>query len=155
MGEMAHSNVTGYAGQMNPYEFLGASLSGGDSTIVDYRGQVMAYARHTGETGIFAPIDIEALRNYRVRVSVGNWLPQIKSEIFRKIYEEPVYPKNSRLETPKQREEYTKEYMRVVETLIQRGVFTAPSVRGPSELANVKVNPAELKPINYKEYGYE
>lgn len=155
MGELAHSNVTGYSGKPTPYEFLGASLSGGDSTIYDYRGQLMAYARHTGETGIFAPINIEALRNYRARVSVGNWLPQIKSEIYRKIYEKPVYPKNSRMKAPKQREEYTKEYMRVVETLIQRGVFTAPSTRGVSELSLVKVDPSELKPIDYEDYGYE
>jgi beta-ureidopropionase len=155
MGELAHSSVTGYAGKATPYECLGAGISGGDSTIIDYRGQLLSLAGHTGETFIFSPINIEALRDYRARVSVGNWLPHIKSEIFRKIYEEPVYPKNSRMKAPKQREEYTKEYMRVVETLIQRDIFTAPSVRGPSELSLIKVDPAELKPIDYKEYGYE
>ena len=156
MAEMAHTTVTGYTGKPSPYEFLGVDVSGGDSTIFDYRGQLQAYASPgMGETFIFAPVNIEGLRNYRARVSCGNWLPHIKSEIFAKIYEKPVYPKNSRMKAPKQREEYTKEYMRVVETLIQRGVFTAPSLRGPSELANIKIDPATLKPIDYKEYGYK
>ncbi len=62
--------------------------------IVDYRGQVIA--KHAPNTNSWASaiIDIRALRHFRENARMHNWLRELRTDIFKKIYEDPVYEKN-------------------------------------------------------------
>lgn len=68
---------------------------GGQSMIVDYRGQVLNHnIAETGDCFVAAPINIQALRYHRTRSKHINWLPFLKTEIYRLIYDKVVLPKN-------------------------------------------------------------
>lgn len=74
------------------------TVTGGQSMIVDYRGKVMARCAYAMESYCNAKIDIEALRDHRDRAqTLGNWLPGLRTEYFRHLYDMPVWPKNARL----------------------------------------------------------
>jgi hypothetical protein len=46
------------------------------------------------------PIDIHALRHHRVSAQWDNWLKDVRSELYRLLYEQPIYPKNLYLDRP-------------------------------------------------------
>jgi hypothetical protein len=53
--------------------------------------------RHTvsgANTFVAGIIDIEALRHFRVMNLNSNWMRDLRTEIFRRIYEEPIHPAN-------------------------------------------------------------
>lgn len=98
------------------------------SMIVDYRGQVLSCIDYGGEGYTAARIDIEALRDHRDRViSMGNWLPLIKSEYYRKIYEKPLYPRNLWRENLKSQDKDNAVVKETIRKLQQQGIYLAPS----------------------------
>ena len=102
-------------------------FTGGRSMIVDYRGQVLHINYETGDAFVAAPININALRSYRANSRHMNWIPHIKSEIYRKIYEKPIWPKNLAIkEAPKRREAMEEILYQTMEKLKQQGVFVSP-----------------------------
>ena len=44
---------------------------------------------------VAAEINIDALRYYREKARFQNWIPYIRAEIYRKLYEQPIWPKNN------------------------------------------------------------
>lgn len=70
----------------------------GVSLIIDYRGKVLAIARYPGETIITATINIDQLRKHRTRNKWYNLVPCLRNELYQKIYEKPMWPKNRFLE---------------------------------------------------------
>lgn len=78
----------------------GLDVTGGHSMIVDYRGRVIA--QHDANTSCWAAavIDIAALRHFRRHATMRNWLKELRTEIFRPIYERPVYEKNAYAKSP-------------------------------------------------------
>ena len=84
----------------SPESHDGIDVTGGQSMIVDYRGQVIA--RHGPNTSSWAAavIDIAALRHFRQHATMRNWLKELRTEIFRPIYARPVYEKNAYLKSP-------------------------------------------------------
>ena len=61
--------------------------------IVDYHGAILCLANYSGETVTGAVIDIESLRKRRTDPK-HNWISQLRTDAFHKIYEKSIYPKN-------------------------------------------------------------
>jgi hypothetical protein len=118
--------------------YLGATsrhpidIAGGSAHIVDYRGQVMAYSASGNNTIVAATIDVEALRNFRAMSLNNNWLKDLRVELFRRMYAEPIHPKNLWLHTEPQPHAAVDEIYRAnIRRLVERGTWTEPAVRHP------------------------
>lgn len=103
---------------------------GGKSMIVDYKGRVIS--RHdygAGSSYCGGVIDIEALRGFRMRSPLMNWMKDLRTEVIQLIYSEPIYPKNLWLErTPMKHEEYRREVIdKQIELMVKRGIWKPPS----------------------------
>ena len=99
---------------------------GGQSMIVDYRGQVVGKQKYGGvSTSVCGPINIEALRYHRESSLWTNWMKDLRTEMYQKVYEEPIYPKNLYLDRePMKHEEYEKEVIkRQVKLMQDRGIW--------------------------------
>jgi predicted amidohydrolase len=103
-------------------------IAGGNSHIVDYLGNVVAYSASGANTFVSAIVDVEALRQFRVMNLNSNWLKDLRTEVFRRMYEEPIHPANLWLEQdPLSHAEVDEIYRGNIERLLERGVYTAPS----------------------------
>ena len=103
-------------------------IAGGNSHIVDYYGNIISYSASGYNTMVAAIIDIEALRQFRVMNLNSNWLKDLRTELFRKMYEQPIHPKNLWLEQdPLRHAEVDEIYRENIGRLIQRGAFTEPA----------------------------
>jgi beta-ureidopropionase len=107
-------------------------IAGGSSHIVDYFGNVMSYSASGANTMVAAIIDIEALRNFRVMNLNSNWTKDLRTEIFRHMYSQPIHPKNLWLEQdPLTHEPVDDIYRANIARLVERGTYTAPAVEHP------------------------
>ncbi|MCP5214204.1 MAG: hydrolase [Pseudomonadales bacterium] len=105
-------------------------IAGGNSHIVDYRGNIAAYSATTNNTMISAVIDIEALRQFRAMNLNSNWLKDLRTELFKRMYEQPIHPKNLWLnQEPKHHAEVDDIYRENIEKLYQRGTWTRPAMK--------------------------
>lgn len=112
---------------LNPKSEFPFNISGGNSHIVDYRGEIMSYSANNANTIVAATIDIEALRQFRIMNLNSNWIKDLRVELFKKMYEKPIHPKNLWLETePVHHEEADVIYRENIQRLIDRGVYTEP-----------------------------
>jgi len=118
--------------------YLGAAskhpvdIAGGSAHIVDYRGQIVSYSASTNNTIVAATVDIEALRNFRTMNLNSNWLKDLRTELFKRMYEEPIHPKNLWLEDdPKHHAEVDDIYRANIQRLIDRGTWTKPAFEHP------------------------
>lgn len=75
-----------------------------------------------------AIVDIEALRQFRVLNLNSNWLKDLRTEIFKRMYEKPIHPKNLWLkEDPLHHAEVDEIYRENIRCLIERGTYTLPA----------------------------
>jgi len=103
-------------------------VAGGHSHIVDYMGSVVSYSPSGYNTAVAATIDIEALRQFRVRNLNSNWIKDLRTEIFRKMYDKPIHTKNMWMKKDPENHERVDQYYRDnIQRLIERGTFTAPA----------------------------
>jgi len=111
----------------HPYD-----IAGGNSHIVDYQGNVIGYSSSGFNTFVSGIIDIEALRQFRVMNLNSNWIKDLRTEVFRRMYEEPVHPANLWLERdPARHAEVDEVYRANIQRLIARGTFTPPAYDFP------------------------
>ena len=104
-------------------------VGGGQSHIVDYMGNVVSYSTSGYNTFVTGTVDIEALRQFRVMNLNSNWMKDLRTEVFRRMYEEPIHPANLWLEQdPKRHAEVDKVYRANIKRLIARGAYTPPAV---------------------------
>lgn len=75
------------------YAYYPKTFCPGFSMIIDYTGMMMREARYPGEQIIGATIDIEALRFHRTVANHNLWV-DVRTEAFREIYADPIYPAN-------------------------------------------------------------
>ena len=75
------------------YRFYPKAFCAGNSFAIDYTGMVMRHAPYPDEQVLAAVIDIEALREHRTRINHNMWV-DVRTEAFRQIYENPIYPPN-------------------------------------------------------------
>jgi predicted amidohydrolase len=102
-------------------------VAGGNSHIVDYQGNIISYSASSYNTYVAAIIDIEALRQFRVMNLNSNWIKDLRTELFRKMYDQPIHPKNLWMEQePLQHEKVDEIYRENIRCLLKRGTFTAP-----------------------------
>ena len=103
-------------------------IAGGQSHIVDYMGNVLSYSPSGANTFVTAIVDIEALRQFRVMNLNSNWMKDLRTEVFRRMYEEPIHPKNLWMWQEPISHKYIDElYRRNISRLIKRGAYTAPA----------------------------
>ena len=107
-------------------------VGGGNSHIVDYMGNIISYSASGSNTIVAAVIDIEALRQFRVMNLNSNWTKDVRTELFKHMYDKPIHPKNLWLDDePKTHSEVDPIYRANIETLLERGVYTAPYLSFP------------------------
>ncbi len=75
------------------YRFYPKAFCAGNSFAIDYTGMVMRHASYPEEQVLAAVIDVEALREHRTRINHNMWV-DVRTEAFRQIYEDPIYPPN-------------------------------------------------------------
>ena len=109
----------------HPYD-----IAGGSSHIVDFYGNVAAYSASGYNTFTSAVIDVEALRQFRVMNLNSNWLKDLRTEVFRLMYEKPIHPANLWLERdPAGHAEVDDMYRSNITRLIERGTLHGPCHR--------------------------
>jgi predicted amidohydrolase len=94
---------------------------GGRSAIYNYRGEIQASNTIVGDCYVASTIDIEALRHYRENAHFQNWIPYLRTEIFSKLYEKPMWPKN---QPPMQHADADRIFDEIVADLKKRGIYT-------------------------------
>lgn len=104
-------------------------ITSGHPHIVDYRGEIMSYNPSANNSLVAAVIDIEALRQFRTRNLNSNWLKDMRMELFKRMYETPIHPKNLWMEQePLHHAEVDEIYRANIDRLIERGAWTKPAV---------------------------
>jgi predicted amidohydrolase len=107
----------------HPYD-----IGGGNSHIVDYQGAVLGHTVAGANSFVAGIVDIEALRQFRVMNLNSNWMKDLRTELFRRMYEQPVHPPNLWLEQdPLQHDAVDRIYRGNIERLVERGAFTPPA----------------------------
>ena len=67
-------------------------IGGGHAHIVDYQGNVLGLTRSGANSFVAGIVDIEALRQFRVMNLNSNWMKDLRTELFRRMYEAPDPP---------------------------------------------------------------
>ena len=74
-------------------------------------------------------VDIEALRQFRTMNLNSNWMKDLRTEVFRRMYEQPIHPPTLWLaQAPAQHPEVDEVYPANIERLVERGAWTRPAV---------------------------
>jgi len=103
-------------------------VAGGNAHIVDYQGNLISFSASGTDTVIAAIIDIEQLRHFREMSLFGNWMKDLRTEIFKRMYEKPIHPKNMWIDkSPLQHEDHDKIFRQNIKRLQERGVYTPPA----------------------------
>lgn len=103
-------------------------IGGGNSHIVDYSGNIISYSASGYNTMVAAIIDIESLRQFRMMNLNSNWLKDLRTEIFRKMYDKPIHPKNLWLnQDPMGHAQVDEIYRDNIRRLVERGAYTEPA----------------------------
>jgi predicted amidohydrolase len=76
----------------NPPTVIGGAL-GGKSMICGYKGEVLAQSSVVDDSYVAAEVNIEALRHYRSTARFQNWMPYLRTEIYQRLYADPIWPK--------------------------------------------------------------
>lgn len=107
-------------------------ISGGSSHIIGFRGEVLSQSASSNNTFVSAIIDIEAQRQFRAMNLNSNWLKDLRTELFRDMYQQPIHPKNLWLhQEPLHHDEVDKVYRQNIESLYERGTWTRPHYPHP------------------------
>jgi predicted amidohydrolase len=102
----------------------------GKSQILDYRGNVISQYLGSGETWISGLIDIEGLRDFRLRGQWQNLAKDLRIEEYKVIYDAMmakggIYPRNLCMEDPPFDEADQKELVKhQVNKMVEWGVYT-------------------------------
>jgi predicted amidohydrolase len=103
-------------------------MSGGNGHIVDFQGNVIGHSASGFNTFVTGLIDIEALRQFRVMNLNSNWTKDLRTEVFRRMYEAPIHPANLWLsDEPAGHAEVDEIYRGNIRRLLERGAYTAPT----------------------------
>ena len=107
----------------------GIDAGGGQSMIVDYRGNLVGKQRDTnGSTFVTGPINIEALRHHRASAQITNFMKDVRTEMAQVIYEQPIYPKNLYLDKIPGNHDWYKQEIgdRQIALMHERDIWKAP-----------------------------
>lgn len=125
------------------YKYYPENFCPGRSQIIDYNGRIIAEAPYPGESVIAATIDIETLRRRRAMVFSNYW-SDLRTEVFKEIYEKPIYPPNLFLKHPPESLAQKMEgTCQAFNYLCDRGTYTKPSGDVPSVAERIKAAQAK------------
>lgn len=118
------------------YEYYPTAFCPGHSMAIDYTGMVMREAPYPAEQVLACTIDIEALRQYRARVNHNCWI-DVRTEGFKQIYENPIYPPNrfGPGNPPRSLADKIDVCREVMDQLYARGQFTPPAGMQPADMS--------------------
>ena len=117
---------------VHPHVKHPTDMQGGNSHIVDYMGNVISYSPSGFNTMVAAILDVEALRQFRVMNLNSNWLKDLRTELFRKMYDLQIHPKNLWLhDLPWKHERVDQIYRDNIRRLLERGTYTPPAHEFP------------------------
>ncbi|UGS35997.1 nitrilase-related carbon-nitrogen hydrolase [Capillimicrobium parvum] len=112
-----------HPGMEHPFD-----IAGGESHIVDYQGHVIGHTTSGFNSFVSGIVDIEALRQFRVMNLNSNWIKDLRTELFREMYAQPIHPANLWMERdPGQHAEVDDVYRGNIARLLERGTFTRPA----------------------------
>lgn len=133
-----------HPGMQHPFD-----VGGGNSHIVDYYGNIMSYSSSGYNTMVAAVLDIEQLRQFRVMNLNSNWTKDLRTELFKKMYDQPIHPKNLWLkDDPKHHDEVDQIYRENIKKLLERGTYTPPYHKFPG----ARCQTAPLKEEEWREF---
>ena len=120
------------------YDYYPRAFCPGNSFIIDYTGMVLRHASYPEEQVIAATIDIEGLREHRSRANHNTWI-DLRTEGFKQIYENPMYPANQfpSGRPPKNLADKLGPAKEVFRDLYTRGQFTPPAGKTVDDMANL------------------
>ena len=107
-------------------------MSCGKSQIIDYRGNIVSEYLGGGETLVSALLDIDGLRDFRVRAQWQNLIKDMRVEEYKTIYDAAmarggIYPRNLCMEEPPLTEGDQLELVKhQINKMVDWGVFTPP-----------------------------
>ena len=116
-------------------------MSNGRSQIIDYRGQVISEYLSGGEALVSGILNIDGLRDFRVRGQWQNLAKDMRVEEYKIIYDAMmakggIYPKNLCIEEPPLTEEGQLELVKnQVNKMVDMGIYTPPPDWKPFEVS--------------------
>jgi beta-ureidopropionase len=114
-----------------PEEDTPIDTFGGRSYIIDYKGRIVGRQDYgAGSTYVAGVIDIEALRHHRSSAQWDNWMKDLRTELYGRLYDEPIYPKNLYLDRPPMthREYHDEVIVPQIRLMHDRGIWKRPDV---------------------------
>jgi hypothetical protein len=103
-------------------------IAGGNGHIVDYRGNIASHAASGANTIVASIVDIEALRQFRTMNLNSNWMKDLRTELFARMYEKPIHPRNLWLDRkPDHHAAVDEIYRGNINRLVERGSWTLPA----------------------------
>jgi predicted amidohydrolase len=75
------------------YDYYPKAFCPGHSLIIDYTGMILRQASYPAEQILAATLDIESLREHRSIANHNMWV-DVRTEGFREMYEQTIYPPN-------------------------------------------------------------
>jgi hypothetical protein len=120
------------------YDYYPKAFCPGNSMIIDYTGMVLRHAPYPQEQIIAATIDIEGLRDHRTIANHNMWI-DVRTEGFREMYEQSIYPPNlfPLGKPPRNLAEKMEGAKAALKTLYGRGQFTPPAEFTVEEMPEV------------------
>lgn len=124
-------------GKVN-YDYYPKAFCPGYSLIIDYTGMILREAPYPEEQVIAAQIDIEGLREHRARIGHNCWV-DVRTEGFRQIYDQPIYPPNQfpSGKPPRTLSDKMEVAKTAIDDLYARGQFMPPAGYKPDEMSGL------------------
>jgi len=107
-----------------------ARISAGNSHIIDFRGNIISQYLGTGESYVSAIINIDGLRDFRLRGQWQNLVKDLRIEEYKAIYDAMmakggIYPKNLCIEEPPLTADDQAELERYqINKMVELGIYT-------------------------------
>jgi predicted amidohydrolase len=103
---------------------------GGRSLVIDYKGRIVgSHLYGAGASYVAGTIDIGALRHFRTHAQWDNWAKDLRTEIYRLVYRDPVYPANLYADrAPFDHAGYREQVIdQQIRLMVDRGVWAGPA----------------------------
>jgi predicted amidohydrolase len=117
------------------YDYYPKAFCPGHSLIIDYTGMILRQASYPAEQIIAATIDIEGLREHRSIANHNMWV-DVRTEGFREMYEQSIYPINlfPPGNPPRRLSDKVEGCKTSFAGLYERGQFTPPHGYEPEDM---------------------
>lgn len=102
---------------------MGEHSCDGGSRIIDYTGRLLAEAGQGESFAAVADINISALRRYRNRPEINNFLTRQRTDLYRETYAQDIWPPNTLADRPPERDHMAAVQRDVIARLKASGII--------------------------------